>query len=120
MNSVLGNTYTLGPLTVLILVLIGMFAGLMLLLSALKLRTADAKRLKNWSLMALVFAIISNIGAILNLGFIIALVGGILGYWYSRKTLSKAPIIPFILVLIGGLIVIFVNLVPLLFIFGFF
>ncbi len=102
---------SLSPLVVTVLFAVELFIGVALILSALKLRkAADQKTLKNWSIASLVLAILANIFARLYLGSIIALLGGIVGYWYSRKILTKAPLAPFILVLVGGLLIALMGL----------
>lgn len=100
--------------------IIQLFAGIMLILSAGKLNSTDSKKIRKWSYTAIVMALISNLGALLNFGFIIAAIGAIIGVWHSKGTPGKKPTLARALILIGGAIVICIAAVPLLFAFGVF
>lgn len=110
----------ISPTLTLIFTVIDLFAGIMLIVSALKLNSINLKAIKIWSYAAIIFAVISNIGAFFNLGFIIALIGGIIGVIYSAKKPNKKPIAAIVLIIIGGLIVLGLSLITLLFLFGLF
>lgn len=113
-------TTSVSPSLVAAIAIASLLIGIVLLLASTKLRSADSQRLKKWSIIAIVFAILSNLIGVLNLGFILSLIGGLAGLWYSKKQLTSRPLAPFALVLLGGLIVFFLALVPLLFGLGLF
>ncbi|HUB92480.1 MAG TPA: DUF6114 domain-containing protein [Candidatus Saccharimonadales bacterium] len=65
---------------------IAVVAGIMMIISAVMLNTADKSKIRTWSIVALVFSIVSLVGTGgLGLGFLLGLIGSILGLTYKGK-----------------------------------
>ncbi len=63
---------------------VGLVAGIATIVSAVKLHSADAVKVRRWSIAALILSVISLAGGGgLVVGFLLALIGGILGLIYK-------------------------------------
>lgn len=59
---------------------VGLVLGILLIVASTKINSTDASKIKLWSILALVFSLISlAAGAGFFIGFVLALVGSILG-----------------------------------------
>ncbi|MDE1811219.1 MAG: hypothetical protein KGH66_04205 [Candidatus Micrarchaeota archaeon] len=66
--------------------IIGLISGIVLIVSAVMIRRGDASKIKKFSILALVFSIISFFGgAGFYIGLVLALIGSILGLLYKEK-----------------------------------
>jgi hypothetical protein len=66
--------------------IIGIISGIIVILSALMMKSKDAQRVRLWSAIALIFSIVSiaNGGGFV-IGFILGLVGSVMGLAYKGK-----------------------------------
>lgn len=64
--------------------IIGILIGLIIIVSAIMLNSTDKTKIRNWSIVALIFSIISLVfGGGFIIGFVLGLIGSILGLTYK-------------------------------------
>jgi hypothetical protein len=64
--------------------IVGIITGIIMIVSAVMVNTTDKSKIKTWSIIGLVFSIVSLLGGGgVIIGFLLGLIGGILGLTYK-------------------------------------